>query len=410
MKININNINKTDNNDGTSLHFTIEGEQEYGLDKSLINAIRRTILEDIPTVAFKFDEHSEEKDIIITSNKTSLHNEMILHRISLITLFIDPEDKNKYLFKLNIKHDSNEPYKFINSNDFDIFKIKPERKDYDKLDENNYEDTPLSQAEKINIFRPFIFRDTTNYSLLLELKNTHTGITHQEINLYASPSINTAKYNANYQACSRISYSFSIDEELVKNKLDYAIKNNNIEDKDIEDFTNKFIIEKSERYYHRDKDNEPYIYNFDIESQHFYDSSQLFNIALELLINKLTYLKEQFIYNLKDEPSSISLEKTKEFVYTFTLNDENHTIGNLLQSHIVRRSINDESIINGCAYKKLHPLEDSIILILSINPLNKLYKKSEAQKAQQLTEFMRTQLDEIKNNIIDISKVTKKKF
>ena len=409
MFIKIDNVEKNEKN-GNTLHFTLSGDPDYGLDKSLVNAIRRTLIEDIPTIAFKFDEHSEEKDIIINTNNTSLHNEMILHRISLITLYLDPEDTSKYLFKLKVKHDSNDPYRFITCQDFDIYKILPDKKDLDKMDDKNYDITPISDEEKDKIFKPFIFRDTKNYSLLMELKNTHTGIHNQELDLYASPSINTGKYCANYQSCSRVSYSFKVNEELVESKLKESIKLNDISDENVADYSKKFIIDEGERYFHRDSQDEPYQYNFDIESQHYYDSGKLFIKSLEILCNKLSYLKDQFMYYLKDEPSSIMLEKTKEFVYTFTLNDENHTIGNLLQSHIVRRSINDKSIITGCSYKKIHPLEESIILILAINSNHKIYKKSEVQKTQQLTEFIRDQLDEIKNDLLDIIKEASKIF
>ena len=409
MFIKIDNINDSKES-VNNLNFTIEGDFDYGLDKSVINAIRRTIIEDIPTVAFNFDETVEEKDIIINTNNTSLHNEMILHRLSLLTLYIDPEDSFKYLFKLNKKHETGDPYKFVDSNDLDIYKILPDKKDLDKMDDKNYEAQPITQSEKDKLLRPFTFRDTKNYSLLIELKNSHTGIVNQELNLYASPSINTGKYNANYQSCSRVSYSFVIDEELVKLKLGESIKANDVSEDDKKDHAHKFILEYSERYFHRDSQDEAYKYNIDIESQHYYDSVQIFNKSLEILIQKLSYLKEQFVYLMKDEPSSISIEKTKSSVYTYTLNDENHTIGNLLQSHIVRHSIDDTSVINGCCYKKLHPLEESIVLILSVNPSNKIYKKSETQIIQQLTEFVRSQLDEIKNNIIDISKASAKAF
>lgn len=408
MKITIDNIVK--NTELDSLHFKISGDNEYGLDKSLINAIRRILIEEIPTCAFNVDESSEEKDIIIDTNNTSLHNEMILHRISLITLYINPEDKNRYMFKLNVKHDTNEPYRFVDSNDFDIYKMDSDKLELDKMDEKNYSQKKLNQGEKDKILRPFVFRGNSNYSLLIELKNTHTGITNQELKLYCSPSINIGKYNAAYQSSSRVSYSFVIDEELVKSKLDEKIKLENISEDDKENYSKKFVIEEAERYYYRDNDDEPYIYNFDIESQHYYDSCKLFIKSIEILTGKLSYLKEQFIYFLKDEPSSISIEKSKDCVYIYTINDENHTIGNLLQSHIVRRSIDEESIINGCSYKKLHPLDESIILILSLNPNNKIYKKSETQKVQQLTEFIRTQLDEIKNDVIDMSKAVKKVF
>ena len=90
------------------LSFIMKGNNEYGLDKSIINSIRRTLLSDIPTVAFRTDDDSQ-KDIIIHTNNTPLHNEFLSHRISMIPLYIDHKTFHKsYLFQLKVKHDQNE--------------------------------------------------------------------------------------------------------------------------------------------------------------------------------------------------------------------------------------------------------------------------------------------------------------
>ena len=85
------------------LHFKISGSESYGLDKSIVNCIRRTILTDIPTVAFITDENNPKKDIHVIENSGSLHNEMLLQRLSLIPLYINPENHMKnYLFELKV--------------------------------------------------------------------------------------------------------------------------------------------------------------------------------------------------------------------------------------------------------------------------------------------------------------------
>ena len=154
---------------------------------------------------------------------------------------------------------------------------------------------------------------------------------------------------------------------------------------------------KSERYFYRDIFNEPNQYNFNIESQHFYDSKKLFILSIEILIQKLNDLKDDLLNLLEDNPSSVSILKYNDMVFHFTMNQQNHTLGNLLQSHISRRSINPKSIINGCAYKKPHPLENSILFILSLNPKHKIIRSPDIQKSQLLTEFLRSQLDDSKS-------------
>jgi DNA-directed RNA polymerase alpha subunit len=62
------------------LRFVLSGDDDYGLDKSLVNAIRRTLLTDIPSVGFKLTQTGENNDLIMVTNNSSLHNEMLSHR------------------------------------------------------------------------------------------------------------------------------------------------------------------------------------------------------------------------------------------------------------------------------------------------------------------------------------------
>ena len=80
-----------------TLNFEIHGSEDYGLNHTIVNAIRRTLLSSIETYAFR------NSDIVIETNKTSLHNEIISDRIGLIPLYIDPKTFHKsYLFQLKV--------------------------------------------------------------------------------------------------------------------------------------------------------------------------------------------------------------------------------------------------------------------------------------------------------------------
>lgn len=127
----VNIINK-------ELQFIIAGNDKYGLDKSIINGIRRTLLNDIPNIAFKTEEN-KKKDITVVTNTGQLHNEMLLQRVSLIPLFIDSEKYMKnYFFELKVEHDNSEIYKFVTANDFQIYPLKSEiQKKIDSLDEES---------------------------------------------------------------------------------------------------------------------------------------------------------------------------------------------------------------------------------------------------------------------------------
>ena len=63
----------------------------------------------------------------------------------------------------------------------------------------------------------------------------------------------------------------------------------------------------------------------------------------------------------------------------FILDDENDTIGNILQSHIVN-NITDDTLITFCGYKKIHPLEEKIKLVIFNKLLNDIDELSIVSK------------------------------
>ena len=414
-KVSVKNVSM----ENDTLTFSIEGQYKDGLDKSLINGIRRTLLNDIPSVAFNVNENNPKPDLIIETNTSSLHNEMIKERIALIPLYIDPNTFYKsYLFHCSVKHDKKTPFIFVTANDINIYPLNDdldrrvkdlmddsiETSDLEKekleeiLSTNNLEnykmDKPLSQKQKDEIFKPFVYKKKNNYCLILELKNTNTEDVFQEITFYGSPSINTSKTHARYQSVSCATYNFNKNEELIQSTLQEQISLKKIESDKIDDFTNKFMINESERYYHRDKDNEPYIYDFKIKSSHYLNSESLFIHSLQILNDKLNLLKEGLILLLQDKDSNIDMKQKNEYVYIYELYDYDHTIGSILQSHISRNCINDKSILQMCGYKKTHPLEECIHLICSMNPNHKSFELDEKIKTQQITQFI---IDEIIN-------------
>ena len=83
------------------------------IDVSIMNSIRRIILADIPNVAFDFQPYDfEEKRVNIIENTCSLHNEIILQRLSMIPLKFDENEihnfeTTKYKFRLKKVNNTN---------------------------------------------------------------------------------------------------------------------------------------------------------------------------------------------------------------------------------------------------------------------------------------------------------------
>ena len=107
-------IKKIELYNSNRLEFNIKGNDDYGLDKTIINSIRRSLMLNIDTIGFM------KKDINIIKNNTPLNNEYIIDRIALLYLNINPFEYNRqYLFRLKIENKT-EPMLKVRLNDFDI--------------------------------------------------------------------------------------------------------------------------------------------------------------------------------------------------------------------------------------------------------------------------------------------------
>jgi DNA-directed RNA polymerase subunit L len=417
------------------LRFVLSGNDEYGFDKSMVNAIRRTLLTDVPTVGFKLYPNGENNDLIMATNESSLHNEMLLHRISYMPYYIDPENyMRNHLFECKVKHDSKEPFRFVTLNDINIYPLnsglserleklfddsydlshedeKIIREKLSKTDLDNYDLTkPLSQKAKDEIFRPFKFRGKEHYCMITELKQTNTEGNYQELHFYGSLSVGYGSEDAKFQGVSQATYSFKTDDKLVDNVLMDRIKLDKIEKDDVETYSRKFKLREAERYYYRDDIDESNVYDFSIKSCHYYDSSRILKVAVKLLIQKCENFKLQMIEYLKDEESIVTVDEYKENIYHIEVENESHTLGNLYQSHMMRYLVDDKTLVNIFGYKKPHPLEDKILFIVSLNPGHKLVVGDEVSKITNMFTFLIEGVDSLINDLRILSKVTDKAF
>ena len=93
---------------------------------SFANAIRRCILDDVETIAFK-TEPFHESHVNIIENTSSLHNEFLLHRIGMIPInYPDMQNFNpdKYRFVLDVENTSSKIIDITTQNFKIIYKEK----------------------------------------------------------------------------------------------------------------------------------------------------------------------------------------------------------------------------------------------------------------------------------------------
>ena len=359
------------------LKFEIKSDVDNPIDKSIINGIRRTILNDISAVGI------QQENIHINHNETSLHNEFMKHRISLIPLNIDPTTyNNDYLLVLDVENKTSQ-IRTITTNDFKIHPLKKENigKEDLSLSKDNYDlDKEIDSKLKKKILRPFIIEDITSYIIITELKNTNSETEYQHLQLYLFPTIGKGKINALFNNIPQCSYSFTESPKLLKQALTNELKIKNIGKDERDTFEREFTNAYKQRYYYRNHDNEPYWYNFVIKSNHYFNSKDTFINSLNILIGRLNRCNENLkLITIEPEKSRYSVTVEKNNALHFILDDENDTIGNILQSHIVN-NITDDTLITFCGYKKIHPLEEKIKLVVFNKLLNDIDELSIVSK------------------------------
>ena len=111
--------------DGNTLHFTLSG-----VNVSIANAIRRTILSDIETVVFKTSPYSENLATFIT-NTSRINNEILKQRLSCIPIYLKKDDIDNiddYLVEVNVENSTDDSIIYITTKDFVVTR-KEERLD-----------------------------------------------------------------------------------------------------------------------------------------------------------------------------------------------------------------------------------------------------------------------------------------
>ena len=360
------------------LIFDIAGTNEYGLDKSIVNAIRRILLTQINTVSF------DSEHIDIEKNTSSMHNEFLKDEY-LVPLNIDPENYDlDYLFEINVKN-SDFALKKITTEDFIIYPLTVNAKSlikkqkelissgglvseeddiYSKIKSNpkEYYNTsqPLSDTEKDKIINPFTFKGSKYYISITELKLTNSDTDIQEIILHCIPIIGIGMEHAKFNNISKSISTFKKDKKLLDSEFDNYVKLQNIKSKDIKKEKKSFEIEKSERYYYRDNYNEPYYYEFTIKSNHFYNPSQLFGMSLDILIKDLDTFKDKINKINKLENYTTATINNFKGENTCKLKSIMKVIIHYLSFKIMLLDIlSVKNLVSIFGYKKHHPLEDN---------------------------------------------------
>jgi DNA-directed RNA polymerase subunit L/DNA-directed RNA polymerase alpha subunit len=310
----------------------------------VVNALRRVILSDIPNVAVGFDAYHEEKnDCVFHVNTTSLHNEFLGHRLSLIPIYLPPDvidgyDGEQYRFIIDVKNTGNEVM-LVTSEHIKIIKA---------------DGRELTKEERDVIFPPDPI--TGDFILITKLRPNLFDLDsgeHLHVEFRARKGI--AKQNAAWCPVSLCSYKFVVDEAEATRALTEKLAS--ITDADERDKAVKlFNTLDKQRYYFKNANGDPTHFRFSMESECALTPTYLFDKAFDVLVGILQQA-------VSPEKYSVHSVNEEQHLYVVTIDEEDHTLGNLLQVLIYEEFIKTKKRgVTYAGYNVPHPLEARIQL------------------------------------------------
>lgn len=309
-----------------------------GLNVSLANAIRRTALSDIPTVAIYTETYNDNK-CIIHANTTRLHNEILKHRLSCIPIHILDLNALPNVYQLELDMQNNTEQMVVVTTEH--FKIK-------NKESNNY----LTNEELIKIFPPCA--KTNMYIDFVRLRpKISDSIPGEHIKLTADFSIHTANENSSFNVVSKCTYINTIDMVQANDaweQLSNKYNTENMEKEEYEIQKRNFYLLDAYRYFVPDS------FDYSIESVGVFDNQDIIKKSCVILQNKFLNMIEAL------ESDTVFIkpsETTVEHSFDVILENEDYTIGKVLEYILYERYYNNEKILTFCGFKKFHPHDET---------------------------------------------------
>jgi DNA-directed RNA polymerase II subunit RPB3 len=324
----------------------------HNVDVSVVNAIRRTIISEVPTVGFAFDPNQKENDIKVLENSGALHNEFLCHRLSLIPIYLNKQEiaefePTQYSFVLKVKNEGTTMMD-VTSKDIQIY---------------NSQGSKYDNQLRNRLFPPYLIDGEEHHILITKLKpNLYNEQNGDGIYIKATASKNVGSVHSRWSPVSKCCYHNIVDEELAKKVLDKKIDENKDENLNKEEITKRFELLDKQRYFIRNKYDEPSAFKFEIESECALEPTEIFEQGIEHLILKL----QNFAENVENDNGIFITQQAN--MHYIKIDNEGHTLGNLIQSMFYNYYIRTEDpVLTYIGYYQPHPLENHIIIKLTGN-------------------------------------------
>jgi DNA-directed RNA polymerase alpha subunit len=332
-------------NRGNTYKFTLSG-----VNVSLANALRRTIMSDINTVVFNTTNYeNSSRNCIIHENTSRLNNEIIKQRLSCVPIHIEDLnesgeglDIDKHYMELKKENDT-ESTIYVTTADFNVINAETNQ--------------PIDKTRRDRFFPPNEI--TGDHIDFLRLRPRVGVIPAEKIHLTCRFSIANAKQDGMFNVVSTCSYGFTVDDEQQK----ILLEGKRIEwaeaEKDVE------FEEKNWRLLDGLRITKPDSFDFTIETVGVFKTHDLMIKACNIINRKL----DEFVKSISADlaVNELTNQNTISNCFDVILKDDDYTIGKVIEYMMFSRYYEGERTLSFCGYKKMHPHDPHSILRLAYN-------------------------------------------
>ena len=368
--------------EGDILRFTMQN-----INVSFANAIRRTLLSDIPIIAIHTETHATNQCEIHT-NTGRLHNEILKQRLSCIPIhskkLSDDEDgkalPNNYQLEVNLKNETDN-IQYVTTEHFHI-----KEKDAKQI---------LSRDEQQCLFPDLFPKNniTQSYIDFARLRpKLGEGLDSEQLHFTADFSIATAKESSMFNVVSKCSYGNTCDEAKVNHtweQQEHKLKSDNETEEDIRFQKKNFMILDAQRQYIENS------FDFVIQTLGIYDNRELIRKSCIVLQNKFI----DFIENLDADIVPVYLsETTMTNCYDVVLENEDYTMGKCIEYIIYTKHYEGTKSLTFCGFKKFHPHDTHSKLRIAFD------KKNDKSEVKKYVREACVEIQEVFKNIFQMFK------
>jgi DNA-directed RNA polymerase alpha subunit/DNA-directed RNA polymerase subunit L len=323
--------------DDTVLSFQLQG-----VNVSVANAVRRTILSDIPTVVFRTTPYEENKAVFIT-NTTRQNNEILKQRLGCVPIHITEMDTPlaDYIVEVEVEN-LTDTIQYVTTADFRVKNVKT----------GKY----LSAQANAQIFPP---NDAGFYIDFARLRpKISEEIPGEKLHFTCELSIGTAKENAMYNCVSTCSYGFTPDADAIETELaslEKKLESNGASKEVIQHEVENFRLLEAQRIVRQDS------FDFVVESVGVFQNRDIVKKACAILVQKFQEMDARID---TDEQRIEPAVSTMRFCYDVILENEDYTVGKVIEFLMYSKFFEDLEVLTFCGFKKMHPHDaDSIVRV-----------------------------------------------